>query len=81
MHKLKTAYVSERCVRVNGEAFEQILVVIVLDHCRPVSLKQKTVNSDTTQTQSSLCRVNIYTAMTLNENVLNLIHNHNTAIK
>lgn len=38
----KQAYVSERCVGEKREAFKQVLMVIVLDHRRPVSLKQKT---------------------------------------
>jgi len=35
------AYVSERLVGEKREAFEQVLVVIVLDHRRPFGLEQK----------------------------------------
>lgn len=37
----KQAYVGERCVGEEREAFKQVLMVIVLDHRRPVGLKQK----------------------------------------
>lgn len=41
-HNSKWAYVSERRVGEEGEAFEQVLVVVVLNHRRPVGLKQDT---------------------------------------
>lgn len=43
------AYVGERRVGEKREAFEQVLVVIVLDHRRPVGLKQKTARRRQTQ--------------------------------
>lgn len=38
------AYVGEGGVGEEREAFEQVLVVVVLDHRRPVRLKQKHVS-------------------------------------
>lgn len=41
LQMLGRAYIGERRVGEEGEAFEKILVVIVLDHRRPVSLTQR----------------------------------------
>lgn len=45
--KPKQAYASERGVGEQGEAFEQVLVVVVLDHRRPVGLQQETETAQT----------------------------------
>lgn len=51
----KQAYVSERRVGEKREALKQVLVVIVLDHSRPVGLEQKTAGAvKHTHTNSSM---------------------------
>ena len=54
----KQAYVGERCVGEEREAFKQILMVIVLDHRRPVGLTQKTY-----QTYQKRIQINSATLM------------------
>ena len=43
------AYISEGRVGEEREAFEQVLVVVVLDHRRPVGLRQKRTSHTSAQ--------------------------------
>lgn len=59
------AYVGERCVGEEREAFKKVLVIIVLDHRRPVSLRKNKVSDRETREAASRTR---WSSVVLNKN-------------